>query len=40
MKFTELTLDEKLLKGIIEAGYETLMPVQEETLVHTLEEIG
>lgn len=37
MKFTELTLDEKLLKGIIEAGYETLMPVQEETLVHTLE---
>lgn len=36
MKFTELNLDENLLKGIEEAGFETLMPVQEETLVHTL----
>ena len=36
MKFTELNLDEKLLKGIEEAGFTTLMPVQAETLVHTL----
>jgi len=36
MKFTELNLDEKLLKGIEEAGFKSLMPVQKETLVHTL----
>jgi ATP-dependent RNA helicase RhlB len=36
MKFTDLNLDEKLLKGIQEAGLTTCMPVQEEALVHTL----
>jgi ATP-dependent RNA helicase RhlB len=36
MKFSELNLNEKLLKGITEAGFTSCMPVQEETLVHTL----
>jgi ATP-dependent RNA helicase RhlB len=36
MKFTDLHLNDKLLKGIEEAGFISLMPVQEETLVHTL----
>jgi ATP-dependent RNA helicase RhlB len=36
MKFTELKLDKDILKGIEDAGFETLMPVQEETLVHSL----
>ncbi len=36
MKFTELNLDDKLQKGIAEAGFITMMPVQEKTLVHTL----
>lgn len=36
MKFTDLNLNDKLMKGIEEAGFNTLMPVQEETLVHTL----
>ena len=36
MKFTDLNLNDKLMKGIEEAGFTTLMPVQEETLVHTL----
>ncbi len=37
MKFTELNLDENLLKGIEDAGFETLMPVQEASFAHTLE---
>lgn len=36
MKFADLNLSDKLMKGIEEAGFTTLMPVQEETLVHTL----
>lgn len=36
MKFTELNLNDKLMKGIEAAGFTTLMQVQEETLVHTL----
>ncbi len=32
MNFTELSLDEMLLKGIAEAGYETCTPVQEQVL--------
>lgn len=36
MKFTELKLNEKLMQGITETGYLDCMPVQEETLVHTL----
>ncbi len=36
MKFTELKLEKNLMKGIEEAGFSTLMPVQEETFVHTL----
>lgn len=36
MKFTDLNLNDKLMKGIEEAGFTTLMPVQEETLEHTL----
>ena len=37
MKFEELNLDEKLLQGLHEAGYKECMPVQEQTLKHTLE---
>lgn len=36
MRFTELKLDKNILKGIEEAGFTTLMPVQEETLAFTL----
>ncbi|MDQ1355373.1 MAG: ATP-dependent helicase RhlB [Acidobacteriota bacterium] len=36
MKFTELKLDKNILKGIEEAGFTTLMPVQEATLTYTL----
>lgn len=36
MKFTELKLDKNILKGIEEAGFTTLMPVQEETLAYSL----
>ena len=36
MKFTELKLDKNILKGIEDAGFTTLMPVQEETLAHSL----
>lgn len=36
MKFTELKLDKNLMKGIEEAGFTTLMPVQEETFVYSL----
>ena len=36
MKFTELKLNDKLMKGIHDAGFVKCMPVQEETLVHTL----
>jgi len=36
MKFSELNLHEKLLKGIEDAGYIDMMPVQEESLVHSL----
>lgn len=32
MNFTELELNENLLKGILEAGYETCTPVQEQVL--------
>jgi ATP-dependent RNA helicase RhlB len=37
MKFTELNLHPDLLKGIEDAGFTSLMPVQEETLKHSLE---
>ncbi len=37
MKFEELNLNEQLLKGIHEAGFITCMPVQADTLVHTLQ---
>lgn len=36
MKFTELRFTTKLMKGIEEAGFEELMPVQEASFVHTL----
>ncbi len=36
MKFSELNLHENLLKGIEEAEFTTLMPVQEQTFVHSL----
>jgi len=36
MKFTELKLEKNLMKGIEEAGFSTLMPVQEETFIYTL----
>jgi ATP-dependent RNA helicase RhlB len=36
MKFADLNINDKLMKGIEEAGFSTLMPVQEETLAHTL----
>ncbi|MCP4221185.1 MAG: DEAD/DEAH box helicase [bacterium] len=36
MNFTELNLDENLLKGIQDTGFESLMPVQESTFPHTL----
>lgn len=37
MKFTEFSLDEKLLKGIEEAGYVECTPVQEQVLQNSLE---
>ena len=37
MKFEEFNLDEKLLQGLNEAGYKECMPVQEQTLKHTLD---
>ncbi|MCP5047831.1 MAG: DEAD/DEAH box helicase [bacterium] len=36
MKFTEFDLNEKLMQGIADAGFTECMPVQEETLVHSL----
>ena len=36
MKFEEFSLDEKLLQGLDEAGYKECMPVQEQTLYHSL----
>ncbi len=36
MGFTKLQLHEDLLRGIIDTGFSTCMPVQEETLAHTL----
>lgn len=36
MDFTEFKLHEKLQKGIADAGFITCMPVQEQSLVHTL----
>jgi len=36
MKFEEFNLDQNLLKGITEAGYSECLPVQVETLTHTL----
>ena len=37
MQFTTLQLHEKLLQGIVEAGFSHCMPVQTETFVHSLE---
>ncbi len=37
MKFTEFSLDEKLLQGIEGAGYEECTPVQEQVLKNSLE---
>jgi len=36
MKFKDLKLNDKLMQGIHDAGFVNCMPVQEETLVHTL----
>ncbi|MCK4761417.1 MAG: DEAD/DEAH box helicase [Candidatus Aminicenantes bacterium] len=36
MKFSSLDLHEDILKGIADAGYTQCMPVQEQTLVHSL----
>lgn len=36
MRFDEFELNEKLLKGISEAGFENCMPVQEQTFEHSL----
>lgn len=32
MKFTELNLPEAVQQGVIDAGFETLTPVQEESI--------
>jgi ATP-dependent RNA helicase RhlB len=37
MKFTDVDLDPRIMKGIEHAGFEECMPVQEETFVHSLE---
>jgi ATP-dependent RNA helicase RhlB len=37
LQFTTLQLHEKLLQGIVEAGFSHCMPVQTETFVHSLE---
>lgn len=37
MKFTELKLNDKLMQGIVDAGFTTMMPVQEMTLAPALE---
>lgn len=37
MKFTELNLNEKLLKGISSVGFEEMMPIQEQTIPVILE---
>lgn len=37
MKFREWNLDERLIKGIEEAGYADCMPVQEQSLAYTLQ---
>jgi ATP-dependent RNA helicase RhlB len=34
MKFTEFNLDEKILRGLADAGYDDCMPVQEQTFPH------
>ena len=36
MKFTEFNFNEKVLKGIENAGFELCTEVQEETFKHTL----
>ncbi len=36
MKFEEFNLDEKLIQGLKDAGYYECMPVQEQTLKHTI----
>ncbi|MCF7954140.1 MAG: DEAD/DEAH box helicase, partial [Spirochaetales bacterium] len=36
MKFSELTLEERVQKGIAAAGFEDCMPVQEEVLKYSL----
>jgi len=35
-KFSDLNLDEKVLKAIVEAGYETPTPIQAEAIPHAL----
>jgi len=40
MNFTDFNLHPDLQKGISEAGYETCMPVQEQTLVHAFGKQG
>jgi ATP-dependent RNA helicase RhlB len=37
MKFTEFNLHENVLKGIVNAGFEEAMPVQEKTILESLE---
>jgi ATP-dependent RNA helicase RhlB len=37
MKFSEFELNQDILKGIAEAGYNECLPVQEKTFGHTLE---
>lgn len=36
-KFSDLKLDPKVLKAIVEAGYETPTPIQEQAIPHALE---
>lgn len=37
MLFKEFTIDEKILQGIEDVGFERCMPVQEQSYIHTLE---
>ena len=38
MDFTEFSFDERLLKGIAEAGYVTCTPVQEQVIKASMKE--
>ncbi len=36
MKFSEFDLDDQIIQALEEAGYSECMPVQEQTLAHTI----